>query len=51
VAGAVAIVIVLLLIPVMVIMSGAVIAGILGQSLTNDAEVRNEDSELLDLNV
>ena len=50
-AGAVAIVIVLLLIPVLVIMSGAVLAGILGQLLTKDAEVRNEDSELLDLNV
>lgn len=50
-AGAVAIVIVLLLIPVMVIMSGAVLAAILGQLLTKDAEVRNEDSELLDLNV
>jgi ABC-type thiamin/hydroxymethylpyrimidine transport system permease subunit len=51
VAGAVAIVIVLLLIPVMVIMSGAVVAGVLGQFLTKDAEVRNDDSELLDLNV
>jgi predicted branched-subunit amino acid permease len=51
VAGAVAIIIVLLLIPIMVIMSGAVIAGILGQFLTKDAEVRNEGSELLDLNV
>ena len=37
--------------PVLVIMSGAVLAGILGQFLTKDAEVRNEDSELLDLNV
>ena len=49
-AGVVAIVIVLLLIPVAVIMSGAVVAGILGQFLTKDAEVRNEGSELLDLN-
>ena len=50
-AGAVAIVIILLLIPVMVIMSGAAVAAVLGQFLTKDAEVRNEDSELLDLNV
>ena len=50
-AGAVVIVIVLLLIPVVVIMTGAVVAGILGQFMTNDAEIRNEGSELLDLNV
>ncbi|MGD9701641.1 MAG: hypothetical protein AB7Q42_05680 [Acidimicrobiia bacterium] len=50
-AGVVAIVIVLLVLPVMVIMSGAVLAGLLGQLLTMDAEERNEDSELLELNV
>ncbi|MEZ5215291.1 MAG: hypothetical protein R2705_01810 [Ilumatobacteraceae bacterium] len=49
--GAIAIVIVLLLLPVMVIMSGALAAGVLGQFLTKDAEERHEGSELLDLNV
>jgi hypothetical protein len=51
VAGAVAIVIVLLLLPVLVCMSGAIAAFVLGRSLVNDAEERNEGSELLDLNV
>ena len=47
--GAVIIVVVLLLIPVMVLMSGGVASLILGQTLEQDAEVRNEGSELLDL--
>jgi len=51
VAGAVAIVIVLLLIPVAVVMSGAVLASILGWSLKDDAVERNEGSELIELNV
>lgn len=50
-AGAVAIVIVLLLIPVAVMMSGAVLAAILGWSLKDDAEARYEGSELVELNV
>ena len=50
-AGAVAIVIVLLVLPVLVIMSGAVAAAILGTFLVKDAEERNEGSELVDLNV
>ncbi|OWY60538.1 hypothetical protein B7486_68630 [cyanobacterium TDX16] len=50
VAGAVAIVVVLLLIPVAVVMSGAVLAAILGWSLKTDAEDRNEGSELIELN-
>lgn len=50
-AGAVAIVIVLLLIPVAVMMSGAVLAAILGWSLKDDAEARHEGSELVELNV
>ena len=49
--GAIAIVIVLLLLPVLVCMGSAVIAVVLGVVLNNDAEVRNEGSELLDLNV
>jgi hypothetical protein len=51
VAGAVVIVIVLLLIPVGVIVSGAVLAAIFGWSLKDDAEERNEGSELIELNV
>lgn len=50
-AGAVVIVAVLLLIPVGVILSGAVLAAILGWSLKDDAEERNEGSELIELNV
>jgi hypothetical protein len=48
-AGAIAIVIVLLLIPVVVLMASGVLAALLGQVLETDAEVRNEGSELLDL--
>ena len=51
VPGAVAIVIVLLLLPVLVCIGSAVIAVALGVVLNKDAEVRNEGSELLDLNV
>jgi len=51
VVGAVIIVVVLLLIPVGVVMSGAVLAAILGWSLKTDAEDRNEGSELIELNV
>ena len=49
--GAIAIVVVLVLLPVLVCMGSAVIAMVLGVALNNDAEVRNEGSELLDLNV
>jgi len=51
VVGAVIIVVVLLLIPVGVVMSGAILAAILGWSLKTDAEDRNEGSELIELNV
>jgi len=51
VAGAIVIVLVLLLLPVLVCMGSAIIAMVLGMSLNSDAEVRNEGSELLDLNV
>ena len=51
VPGAIAIVLVLLLLPVLVCMGSAVIAAVLGVVLNRDGEVRNEGSELLDLNV
>ena len=47
--GVVLIVVVLLLIPVLVLMSGGIASLILGQSMEHDADVRNEGSELLDL--
>ena len=49
--GAIAIVLVLVLLPVLVCMGSAVIAVVLGAVLNRDAEVRHEGSELLDLNV
>ena len=49
--GAIAVVVVLLLLPVLVCMGSVAIAAALGAVLNNDAEVRNEGSELLDLNV
>ena len=49
--GAIAIVLVLVLLPVMVCMGSAVIAVVFGVVLNRDAEVRHEGSELLDLNV
>ena len=51
VPGAIAIVLVLLLLPVLVCMGSAVVAVVLGVVLNRDAEVRHEGSELLDLNV
>ena len=47
--GAVIIVLVLLLFPVAVIMSGAVASAILGEALFRDGVARNEGSELLEL--
>ena len=49
--GAIAIVLVLVLLPVLVCMGSVVIAVALGVALNRDAEVRHEGSELLDLNV
>ena len=49
--GAIAIVLVLLLFPVLVVMSFAVVAAVLGQLLAKDGEARNAGSELVDLNV
>ena len=51
VPGAIAIVIVLLVLPIVVCMSGAIAAAIIGHFLVQDAEARHEGSELLDLNV
>jgi hypothetical protein len=51
VPGAIAIVLVLVLLPVLVCMGSAVIAVLLATVLNRDSEVRHEGSELLDLNV
>jgi hypothetical protein len=51
VPGAIAIVAVLLLLPVLICMGCAAVAVALGMVLDRDAEVRGEGSELLDLNV
>ena len=44
------IVVVLLLIPVMVLLSGGIASAVLGFFLKSDAEARHEGSELVDLN-
>ena len=49
--GAIVIVLVLLLLPVLVCLGSVVIAAALGEALNRDSEVRNAGSELLDLNV
>jgi len=51
VPGAIAIIVVLLLFPVLACMGTAVIAAALGHLLHRDGEARHADSELLDLNV
>jgi hypothetical protein len=48
-AGAIAIVAVLLIFPTLVLMSGGVASAILGFFLQKDGEIRNEGSELLQL--
>ena len=48
--GAVILIIVLLVFPIVVGLSMAGIAALLGHLLWKDGEVRNEGSELLDLN-
>ena len=48
--GAIAIILVLLLFPVMAIMGSATVAVLLGFLLNRDSEQRNEGSELLDSN-
>ena len=49
--GAIALVVVLLLIPVAVLLTGAVAVAVLGHFLQQDAEERHAGSELIDLNV
>ena len=48
-AGAIAIVVVLLIFPTLVLISGGVGSAILGFFLQKDGEIRNEGSELLQL--
>lgn len=48
-AGAIAIVVVLLVFPTLVFMSGGVASAIVGHFLQRDGEIRNEGSELLEL--
>jgi hypothetical protein len=48
-AGAIAIVLVLLMIPVLVIMTGAVASAVIGEVFYRDGRARYEGSELLDL--
>ena len=48
--GAVAIVVILLLIPVLVLMTCAVVAAVLGWSLNSDANQRHAGSELIETN-
>ena len=48
-AGVIAIVVVLLLIPVIVLMSGGVLSAVIGFLLGRDADERYADSEFLEL--
>ncbi len=48
-AGAIAIVVVLLLFPTLIAISGGVASAIIGHFLQRDGEVRHADSELLTL--
>jgi len=50
VAGAIVMIVVLVLFPVLVAIGGLVLAALLGAVLNHDAADRNQDSELLDLN-
>jgi len=50
VPGAIVLIVILLTFPVVVGLSTAAIAAVLGHLLWKDAEVRHEGSELLDLN-
>ena len=49
-AGAIAIVAILLVIPVLVMLSGALAAAVLGWLLVEHAEAQHEGSELIDCN-
>ena len=48
--GIIIVIVVALLLPVGAIMSGAVVAAILGWSLTTEAEASHQGSELIELN-
>ena len=48
-SGAIAIVVVLLIFPTLVLMTGGVGAAIIGHFLQRDGEIRHEGSELLDI--
>lgn len=48
-AGAIAIVVVLLIFPSLILVSGGFAAAIVGHFLQRDGEIRNEGSELLPL--
>ena len=50
-AGAIVLVIILLAFPIVVGLSTAALAGVIGHFLWKDAEVRHEGSELLDTNI
>ena len=50
-AGAIVVaILIVIVLPVTLIMTGTVVAGLLGWSLKDDAEDRHEGSELIDLN-
>ncbi len=49
--GAIILVVVLLAFPIIVGLSTAAIAGVLGHLLNRDAEIRHEGSELLETNL
>ncbi len=49
--GAIALVVILLAFPIVVGLSTAALAGILGHFLNKDAEIRHEGSELLETNI
>jgi hypothetical protein len=50
VLGAIVLVLILLAFPILVGMGTVLIAGVLGEALHRDARVRNDESELLELN-
>lgn len=49
--GAIVLVVILLAFPVIVGLSTAALAGLLGHFLNKDAEIRHEGSELLETNI
>jgi hypothetical protein len=49
--GAIVLVVILLSFPIVVGLSTAALAGILGHFLNKDAEIRHEGSELLETNI